>query len=184
MSRAFGPSVLIALFLGSANLLNGQQPVSPTSLLIGALAGMGGSSIQTVTLAGSAESIAGSSDDTGTFTGNCAMNGSSQLSLQLSGGSRTENRQVTNNIPTGSWIDSSGAQHPMVQHNLYTPASWFCPVVALSQLVSSSSVNVQFIGNEQKNGTTLGHFTVTCTPAVMTSPVPTLITHLTQVDLY
>lgn len=160
-----------------------QQPATPISILAGALAGMGGTNIQAVTLTGSAESTAGSSDDTGSFTGNCSTGGSSQLSLQLSSGSFTENRQTTNGIPSGNWVDSSGVQHPMAQHNLLSPASWFCPVVALSQIVSATKLNYQFIGNELKNGATLAHFTIN-NVATGTSLPAQLVTHISQVDIY
>ncbi len=178
--------VIVPILIGAMSVWSSakaQQPTTPVSELTGALIGMGGASIQTVTLSGNAETIAGSSNDSGTFTGNCAINGSSQLSVQLSSSSRTENRLVTNNFPSGNWTDSSGVQHAMVLHNLYTPASWFCPVVELYQIASSSSVNVEFIGNEPKNGMTLAHFTVTSIPSV-NSPLPALTTHLAQVDLY
>jgi hypothetical protein len=161
----------------------GQQPTTPRSLLAGAQAVMGGKNVQALTLTGNAEFIAGSTDDTGSFTGNCKISGSSQLSLQLSNGSRTEIRQTTNGTSSGTWADHSGVQHAIVPHNLYAPSAWFCPVVELSQIVSAGNLNIQFVGNEVKDGATLAHFTVTSVPPG-TGPEFALFTHLSQVDIF
>jgi len=71
----------------------------------------------------------------------------------------------------------------MAQHNLFTTGSWFCPVIALSQVVSASKLDIQFIGNEEKNGAALAHFTVQSFP-LGTGPQFALLTHLSQVDIY
>jgi hypothetical protein len=183
MPRTRSLSILALISFFSISCLVGQQSATPTSVLASALSGMGGATIQAISLTGTAESYAGSSNDTGTFIGSCSTSGSSQLSLQMSGGSLTESRQATNGVPSGNWVDSSGNQHAMVQHNLYTSSSWFCPVIALSQLVSSSNLNIQFIGEEQKNGATLEHFTSTQLQT-NTGAAYTLATHLSQMDIY
>jgi len=128
MPRTRSLSILALISFFSISCLVGQQSATPTSVLASALSGMGGATIQAISLTGTAESYAGSSNDTGTFIGSCSTSGSSQLSLQMSGGSLTESRQATNGVPSGNWVDSSGTQHAMVQHNLYTSSSWFCPV--------------------------------------------------------
>ena len=159
-------------------------PPTPISYLQSSVAAMvGQSTIQNVTLSGTAQSTAGSSNETGSFTANGNTNGSSHLSLQLTNDSHTDNIQTTNGIPSGNWVDSNSVQHSMAQHNLLTPASWFCPVVALSQIVSATNLNVQFIGVEQKNGTSLAHFTITAM-SQGTGPQLALATHLSQVDIY
>src|SRR5438477_1260431 len=140
MPRACRLSILAFLSFISAQLLIGQQPATPHSLLAGALALQGGASVRGVSFSGTAESIAGSTSDSGSFIGNCTTGGSSQLSLQFSGGSRTETREITNGIPSGNWQDSNGVQHAMAPHNLYSPSSWFCPLVMLSQVVSASNL--------------------------------------------
>ena len=183
MPRTWKVSILVILSIASAPCLIGQQPATPNSLLVGALSVLGGTNVQGVSLSGTSESIAGSTDDTGSFTGNCTTGGSSQLNLQLSGSSRTETRQITNGIPGGSWIDGTGNKHAIVPHNLYSPSAWFCPLAALSQIVSAGNANIQFIGNEEKNGATLAHFTVTSIPPG-TGPSIALLTHLSQIDIF
>jgi hypothetical protein len=162
-----------------------QQPVpTAASLLQEALTAMvGKSAIQGVTLNGTAEAIAGSTDETGSFTASCVVNGSSQLELQLSSASRTESRQTANGIPTGTWMDSQGQQHAMAGHNLFTPESWFCPDIALARLVQNSSLAIQFLGNESKTGALAAHFSITA-PASDSSAPNVLVAHLTNTDLF
>jgi hypothetical protein len=183
MPRAYKLLILASLPFASTQCLISQQPATPISVLQGALAALGGTNIQGVTMSGSPDSIVGSTEDTGSFTGSCAAGGSSQVALQLSGGSRTETRQMANGIPSGTWTGSDGVQHKIVPHNLYSPASWFCPVIILQDIVSASYLNIQFIGDEEKNDATLAHFVITAIPPG-TGPSIALLTHLSQVDLY
>jgi len=183
MPRTRSLSIFGLIAFALTSYLIGQQPATPNSILTTAATGMGGTNLQAISLTGTAESSTGSNDDTGSFTGSCNTAGSSQLSLQLSGGTLTENRQTTNGSPSGNWVDSNGTQHAMVQHNLYSSSSWFCPVIALSQLVTSTNLNIQFIGEVQKDGATLQHFTSTAVQAGTGAPY-TLAAHLSQVDIY
>jgi hypothetical protein len=162
-----------------------QQPPPPTavSYLQQSLAAMTGqSAIQGLTLNGTAELIAGSMDETGSFNASCALTGSSQLQLQLSAASRTENRQISNGTAAGSWVDSQGEKHAMAGHNLLTPESWFCPNITLGRILQSS-LTVQFAGNETKNGVSVAHFTI-ASPATDNSEPSQLIAHLTTTDLF
>ena len=183
MPRARSLSIYGLLSFAITSWLIGQQPAVPISILTPVLTSMGGANSQVISLTGTAESGTESNTDTGSFTGSCSTAGTSQLNLQLAGGSLTENRQNTNGTPSGHWVDSSGAQHAMVQHNLYTSSSWFCPVIALSQLVSSTNLNIQFIGEEQKDDAMLEHFTSTAVQPGTGAPY-TLAAHLSQVDIF
>jgi hypothetical protein len=160
-----------------------QEPATPQALLASTLSTMNASSTQNITLSGRAEFIAGSTDQTGSFTGQCAVSGTSQLQLHLPAMSVTENRQITNGIPSGNWIDSQGMQHVEAGQNLFTPPSWFCPAIALSQSVQSTATTVQFVGNETKAGIAVAHFTI-LTPTAATLPQNALLTHLTQTDIF
>ena len=125
---------------------------------------LGGANAQSVQFSGAAESVSGSTDDSGAFTASCTTGGSSQLSLQFQESSRIESRQITKGKPTGSWEDSSGNQHQMTPRSLYSPPSWFCPVVALSDVVSATNLTIGYVGDEEKNGANLAHFTVNAVP--------------------
>jgi hypothetical protein len=173
----------LALCLASASWLLAQQTATPQSALASALAGLGAANIQGSSLSGNAELIAGTTDATGSFTASCAVNGSSQLQLQLSSASSTETRQITGGVPTGNWVDSQSVKHSMAIHNLYTPESWFCPHIALSRLLQNSSLAIQFVGNESKNGASVAHYSLAAT-APDTAMLDVLQAHLTQTDIY
>jgi hypothetical protein len=160
-----------------------QQAATPQSVLTGALAGLGATSIQRASLSGNAEFIAGATDETGSFSASCAVNGSSQLQLQLPTMSRIESRQTAKGIPAGYWVDSQGIQHSMAGHNLYAPESWFCPQIALSKFLQNSSLAIQFVGNETRNGASVAHYSIAAT-ASGTTKLSLLLTHLTQTNLY
>jgi hypothetical protein len=174
--------LVICVFAVPTSLFS-QQTATPLSVLQGALAALGGTNLQAIAMSGNTSSIAGSTEDSGSVTASCATGGISQVSLQFSGGSRTESRQIANGIPSGSWTGSDGEQHAMVPHNLYSPASWFCPLITLQDIVSGSNLNIQFIGDEEKNGATLAHFVITDLPAG-TGPSIAFLTHISQVDLF
>ena len=171
------------LYLLSSSWLVAQQQPTPQSILASVVVGMGATNIQGTTLSGSAEFIAGSTDDTGSFTASCAVNGSSQLQLQLGSTSRTETRQSTNQTPTGEWANGQGQQHAMAGHNLFTADSWFCPHIALSNFVQNGRSSIQFVGDETKNGASVVHFTVS-TPAVDATSQSAFLSRLSTTEVY
>ncbi len=173
--------MIVLLFLPIA--LMGQQTATPRSLLEGTLSLLGANSLQKLDLSGSAEAIAGSTDDIGTFTASCNALVGSQLTLRMSQSSRTEVRQPVNAAPNGYWTDDKGTSHTIVPHNLYSPQSWFCPAIALRQILLSASLALQFQGTEEKNNVTLEHFVIKNVPAGA-SAQDQLIAHLSQIDLF
>jgi hypothetical protein len=169
--------------LFSSSCLMAQQPPTPQSLLTSVVAGMGALNVQATTLSGTAEFVAGATDDTGSFTASCAINGSGQLQLRLGSGSRTESRQTVNGTPTGTWTDSKGQQRAMAVHNLFTTESWFCPQIALSSIIQNNGLSIQFVGDELKNGASVVHFTVS-SPAADATPQSAFLSRLTTTEVY
>jgi hypothetical protein len=174
---------LILALCASAGFAISQQTASPQAILTGVVALLGATNTQSTTLSGSAEFIAGSTDDTGSFTASCSVAGSSQLQLQLASMSRTETRQTTSGIPSGTWTDSLGQQHAIAGHNLFTTASWFCPHLALSSFVQNAGLTIQFVGDETRNGIAVAHFTV-LVPALDSSAQSSFLSQLTSTEIY
>lgn len=52
----------------------------------------------------------------------------------------------------------------MAGHNVLTTESWFCPHIALSRFLLNTSLAVQFVGEESKDGVPVAHFTVLAPP--------------------
>lgn len=171
------------MVLSSAGSAQQGGPAAVSSLQQSLAAMAGQTAVQGFTLNGTAELIAGSTDETGSFNASCAVSGSSQLQLLLPEASWTETRQVTGGTPAGSWVDSQGKQHAMAGQNLLTPESWFCPAVALSRILQSGNLAPQFVGNESKNGISVAHFTIAA-PSIDNSQPNLLIAHLSTTDLF
>ena len=165
------------------SLASSSTAYNPCGFLQAALASLGATGIQSTTLSGNSESITGAAAESGPFTAQCAVNGSSQLQFEGPSGARTEIRQTSNGIPSGSWVDSQSVTHAMAWHNVLTPATWFCPHIVLSSLLQSTNLNLQLVGQGTKNGEPVIHITVTA--IVSGSALPSDLTaHLTQTELY
>jgi hypothetical protein len=152
------------------------------TLLSGSLKSLG-SRVESLSLSGAAEFVAGSTDETGSFTAQCALNGNSQVNLQLGEFSRAETRQTNVGTPSGSWTDQHGVSHAMTGHNVLTPASWFCPAVMISDILNNPKLSVKFVGQESKDGESVDHVVVSVLPVDSTS-VQTWMASLSQMDIF
>ena len=116
-----------------------------------------------VTLNGTATWIAGSDHETGTVTLIAKGNGESLVDLSLSGGDRQELRTNVGGVPRGQWKKSTASAVAAAQHNAWTDAAWFFPV--LSSLAQASNPNYAFsyVGREQRNGLAVEHLHVSQT---------------------
>jgi hypothetical protein len=175
--------VLVSLILGAVQSISAQQVANPQAVLSGVVALLGATTVQSTTLSGNAEFIAGATDDTGSFTATCSLAGSSQLQLQLGSSSRTESRQTVNGVTGGAWTDNLGQQHSMATQNLFTTASWFCPHLALSSFLQNTGISIQFVGDETRNGVPVVHFTVS-TPPVDSSAQSLFLSRLSTTEIY
>ena len=151
-------------------------------LLAGSLKSLGNNA-SSLSLSGTSVFVAGSTEDNGSFTAQCGLKGSSQINLMLGGLSRSETRQTSAGTPSGSWTDARGVSHAMAGHNLMTPASWFCPAVMLSDILSNPTLTVMYVGRESKNGKSVEHVIVTVPPVDSTS-VQARMASLTQTDIF
>jgi hypothetical protein len=134
-----------------------------------------------VTLAGSAEWIAGSDDETGTATYK-AVSGANRLDMAFSGGTRTEIRSSGANGPTGFWVGLDGVSQPISYHNLLVDPGVF-PAFTLGNL-SSGNVVLVYVGLESRNDVSVVHLTASQQlPNVLANSVINY-QHLTQVDIY
>lgn len=162
---------------------NTSSTPQPRSILQSAYAAMAGNTtVNDVTLIGSAQRIAGSDDETGTATYK-AIPGSSRLDLNLSQGTRSEVRGVGANGPGGNWIGPDGVVHEIANHNLLTDAGWF-PIFTLRNLISSTSTVLTYVGPETKNGVSVVHIVASQQfPAVPAKSAP-FWQHLSQMDVF
>jgi hypothetical protein len=165
-----------------------QAPVSATpqalQLLLNALAALSPNvTTRDVTLSGSAHYIAGSDDETGTATLKAIATGVSRVDLSLSSGPRSEVRNLSVDPPTGSWSGPDGISHDITYHNLLNEPSWFSPVAAISRAIASPISVAVYVGAETLDSQSVQHVSVTQEP-LAAAFAPTILPHLTKVDLY
>ncbi|HMG86728.1 MAG TPA: hypothetical protein VK574_13435 [Terracidiphilus sp.] len=172
-------SIAFALLIVAAGSVRAQ---TGATLLAGSLKSLG-SRVEGLSLSGAAEFMAGATDEAGSFTAQCALNGNSQVNLQLGEFSRAETRQTAAGTPSGSWTDEQGISHAMAGHNVITPASWFCPAVMISDIVNNPALSVKFVGQESKNGKSVDHVVVSALPIDSTS-VQMWMASLSQTDIF
>ena len=157
----------------------------PSQLVQQALAALsGGQSITDVTLTGSAQSIAGSDNQTGTATLKAVASGASSLNLSLSSGPRNEILNASVTPATGSWSGPDAVAHPIAFHNLLTGPFWFFPAFALAASSSASGTTVTYIGAETHYGEAVQHLTITQSATVAFPAGVPSYAHLTQLDFY
>lgn len=180
--RLRAPS-LILLPLTFAAALCCQQPVTPRGLLASSLAPMGGTTTRSISLSGTAEYIAGSTDERGSFEAHCGVNGSSKLELQIPSHSRIETRTSNNGTQSGTWTDESGRVHVIAGHNVMTPAAWFCPSIVISQILADPNLNLEYLGQETRNGESVDHLYASSWPLDSTK-VQVWMASLTRTDIF
>jgi hypothetical protein len=130
----------------------------------------GGAMVNDVTLNANVISIAGSDYETGTGTFSAKGLSESRVDLNLSGGARTDVRNVTNGIPTGAWEKNSSVATPYPQYNCWTDAVWFFPALSSLAQTTNSSLVFKYIGQEQHGGVNVQHIRISqvSSPAVST----------------
>jgi len=159
MAKIAAVCVLVFVALSSFASTNNKPPASNATAVAYAaqsIAAMtGGTTISDVTLTGTATWTAGSDTETGAATLLALGTGESKMSLALSGGVRTEIRDVSTGATLGKWTSQSGASGMSAFQNCQTDAAWFFPV--LGSLAGGSNVVLSYIGQEDRNGETVQH---------------------------
>ncbi|WP_157440002.1 hypothetical protein [Terracidiphilus gabretensis] len=169
----------------TATRTRAQQGTTPQQVFQSAIASLNSGNVGALQLSGTIEAPAGEDSDTGTFSGQCSISGTSQLQMQLSSGTRTENSLIAAGVASGSWVDEQGTAHAMAPQNVQTPAAWFCPQVVLSSILKSpGSMTIQFVGSETKNGIAALHYLVAPPSLSSASDGSSSISAIAQTDIY
>ena len=133
-----------------------------------------------VTLQAAASYVAGSDEETGTATLTARGNQESVVQLNLSGGTRQEIR----NGPAGAWSGPNTTAHSMANHNCFTDASWFFPVLTLEAISTDPTLAVSYLGSDTSKGVTLLHLQVARWVANLSASATALIQTLSVMDIY
>jgi hypothetical protein len=179
MQRTFAAFLSIALAACCS-----QQVTSSNSGFLSAIAALNSGKVGSLQLSGTFDAPYGDdASDSGSFSAQCSLSGSSQFQTQSSVGLHRESRRIVSGVATGSWTDDQGATHRLAPHNVQTPASWLCPQVALAEILLSRALTVRYIGNESKNGIGALHYSVLSSSTDVQAPLSTS-TDPAQMEIY
>jgi hypothetical protein len=161
----------------------GSSPQAATLLAQSAAALNGRAALSDVTLSGTARRIAGSDDESGTVTVKALATGAMRLDFSLPSGTLSEVRATRNGVPVGDWSGPDGVSHSIASHNLSTDWGWF-PAFTLSNVNSSATTVLTYVGQETRSGHSVQHLNVTQQFPNQKGSVATLLQHLSQLDIY
>ena len=114
--------------------------------------------ISDITLTGTATRTTGSDVENGNFTLKGLGTTDSRLDLNLSNGLNSEIRnQASTGAPQGFFIQSGGSPSPLAQHNCWTSAVWFFPVLSVLAQTSDPTVALSYIGQETRSNVAVSH---------------------------
>jgi hypothetical protein len=128
----------------------------------------GGASISDVTINGNVISIFGSDAESGTGTLQAKGTSESRIDLNLSGGTRTDVRNATGGIPAGAWSKNGSTATAYAQHNSWTDAAWFFPVLSSLSQTGAAKFVFSYVGLEQHGGVSAQHIRVFQLPSGVT----------------
>ena len=174
------PILFCAMAVSSTAMAQQPAPSALSNLQASLTAMVGKATIQDVTLDGTAQVIAGSSDETVPAVFKALSDGSSQTELSLPSGVRNEVRISGAAGQTGTWTTGEGKRHALVQHNLMTDSAWFFPALVVSRMISNTALTVVYVGQEDG----LLHFQAYQQQPDAPAHITPTIQHLTQMDLY
>lgn len=184
-------AIALALFLSplpdhAQQTTNAVIPQAATLLAQSLAALTGGVTVSDVTLNGTAQSIIGSDDESGTVILKALATGQSRMDLSLPNGNRNEIYSFDSyNSPIGTWMGSDGVEHPIAYHNLLTDSSWFFPALTVQRLSSVAGLVGIYVGQETLNGQAVLHVSfLRPVPVAAGGPNASIMQHLTQMDLY
>lgn len=193
-------------FLASYNVAQTtNSPAAPQALAVlqGASRTLSGrTTINDVTLTGTARQIAGSDDETGTATLKATASGDSRVDLSFRSDQHSEIRNHAGtprpgtqpqDLPAGGtqatqtlgvWYGQDGVSHPIAGHNLVTDSAWFFPALVLSRFGNTQNYVISSFSNESRDGVPVEHLTVIQQFPGLPAQLAALPQHLSQIDVF
>ncbi len=172
MSRALCVSLVVASVFSFAPAQ--QQAPALAFSSIGLVSG--------VQMTGKASWHYGSDDQTGTVTLNAFASGRSSMTLQLSGGTRSETQGAfADAAGLCTWAGPDGVVHPGAEHNCWLSAVWFLPQITLQAGAGAADAVISYA--PAGDGKTIIVHVERHPTAVRDSKTANLLAALSSVDL-
>lgn len=108
-----------------------SSPSNASVLAPQAIAPFSQGNIASVHLTGTAHAIAGSSDETGTFTFDIQNSGASNLQIEAGALTDDEVTSAFDADPACTWSGKDGVKHSVAQHNCVLSVNWMLPAMAV-----------------------------------------------------
>ncbi|HKH97613.1 MAG TPA: hypothetical protein VJ999_00780 [Candidatus Sulfotelmatobacter sp.] len=175
-------SLLLSTVLVVAQNASASDPLAVSLAQKSFAALTGGLPIADVTLTGAVTWTAGSDTETGTATLEALGMDESRMDLVLSGGSRSEIRDVSTGTPLGQWTASNNSSDFFALQNCFTDPVWFFP--ALGSLSGGQTIVLVYIGQETRNGATVQHIRSYSTQSPGLPPPLPSVQQLSTMDFY
>ncbi len=170
----------LASGIGVAQTIAQRDPAAVGLAAQSLKAAVGITPLSDVVLQGTVMYVAGSDEETGTFTLEARGNLENRIVLNLSGGQRQEIR----NGPSGTWIGPDGVGHPIATHNCWTDPSWFFPALSLQAALSDPQLALIYVAQESRDGLAVQHLQFSRILPGQTPSMTAEIQRLSLVDLY
>ena len=150
------------LFVSSGLRAQQDNPLQASEILNRSLGMMmdAGKPVRDITLSGTVEYIAGSTDEQGTIMMKATSDGSSRVDTSLPSGDTSESVIWSQAGFTGENKDAKGKLHSTSSQNLMTNSAWFSPVLLLQHFArhnSEDNVASAWIG--ETDGSSMEHLT-------------------------
>lgn len=120
----------------------------------------GGVPVADVTLNATVISVLGSDAENGTATLEAKGTGKSRVDVSLSGGNRSDVRNLTSGVAGGAWERNGGTSTAYAQHNCRADAAWFFPALSSLTQTANASFVFKYVGKEEHNGVSTQHIQV------------------------
>lgn len=183
VSRFFAVLCILSCPIVAAAQIAPASDPTAVSLAVKSIAALtGGVTIHDVTINANVIWILGSDNDTGTGVFMAKGPSESRVDLTLSSGTRTEVRNVVNGFPSGKWTTNGATATACAQHNSWTDAAWFFPVLGSLSQSATPRFTLSYVGLEPHGGVSAQHIRVFQVPSGITDL--SLAQQLTAVDVY
>lgn len=133
--------------------------------------------VHSVHLTGRAHAIAGSRNESGTFSFDLQATDASTLSLSLTLLTRTDTVDAFSEDPHCTYTDANGVLHQTAVHNCWHPLDWIIPVLGLSD--HAQMLNIQ----QQPAGPGIDQLLISHTVTTARGRAQPLITRLSTMTL-
>ncbi len=149
---------LLNVALAKTPAVSNAQAISYAVQSIAAMTG--GAIISDVTLTGNSTWTLGSDNETGPVTLYGKGTVESRVDLSLSAGTRSAVRSANNGSPAGSWSTNGSPPTAYAQHNCWTDAAWFFPILSSLSQTSNPNFIFTYVGQEQHGGVSTQHIQI------------------------